>query len=70
MDSLRRALQAIVDIRPDLLSREEAIQVKPPAPIMPEEEKPRPRTFRGHFPRQTNAFQRGCQRRKFWTPVH
>jgi len=66
-----RNIQALVDIRKELLSRDEAIQVKPPAPIMPpKEEKPQPRTFRGHHPKQTTAFQRGCRNRRPWSPVH
>jgi hypothetical protein len=60
-----RQLQALVDIKKDLLSREESVPLPAPA-----KEKKDTRTFKGHNVPQGNAYQRGCQRHAFWSPVH
>jgi len=63
-----RALQALIDIRQDLLSRE-PVREDPPPVLAPKEEN-RPRTFVGRKAKRSNAFQRACQRHTFWSPVY
>jgi len=64
-----KALYALVDIKKELLSHAQHEEVQ----AMPEKSREKaasPATFQGRHARASNAFQRGCQRRASWTPVH
>jgi len=64
-----KALHALVDIKKELLSHES--QPTSNAVLQPKGEEHR--RSKGNVLRsraKTTAFQRGCQRHEFWSPVH
>lgn len=64
-----KALHALIDIKKELLSPRVVEEVEP-AQTKGRDKGVPARTFSQRHARGSNAFQRGCQKHNFWTPVH
>jgi len=60
-----KALHALIDIKKELLSPREVEEV----PEKSQEKAAPPATFNQRHARPSSAYQRGCQRHNFWSPV-
>jgi hypothetical protein len=64
-----KALHALVDIKKELLSAESSDRFPEETPRRENPSQKEGRVSVRHA-RGSNAFQRGCQRHSFWSPVH
>lgn len=69
-----KAIFALIDIKKELLNAKADDCIPEEAPrsqgTPKKESRMKPRTFRGRHAKASNAFQRGCQHRAPWAPVH
>jgi len=70
MELPAKAIYALVDIKKGLLSAKssDCVPEETPRSTRTSKEKSRVTTFRQRHARSSNAFQRGCQNRAFWSP--
>jgi len=65
-----KALSALIDLKKELLSKDSTIdlaEVESEGSPVKTYARPSRKKLR---PQVVNAFQRGCQRREFWSPIH
>ena len=67
-----RALQVLLDLKKSLVCAavSAVVEAKRVEQTTEWREEPATRTFAGRQAKRPNAFQRGCQRREWWSPVH